>query len=353
MKFLISLLVLFPCLVFGQEHVFTEDVSPEVPIVLRSPAGFTAESFGEIKYFENNKTIKASSFHGDWVVGEVVAVESKNQGTGIVGFMEIVDIKSKQDGSYELTCELLRQSRSNFIQVRDKLYHVDLSSENVRYKGTTDLLIRKRNRHVSAKYKPLFTQGVSVGQTAESLWENEFFITWYGELAWGLTDDITIDSVITGLLIEAPNITAKYKFHSSDANTLATALVWTKIPNSTQSTLNVNLYWDSISSENTVSHTLLSVALFSFEEATDATAIKSLGTSTFQSGYEFILSNWDRVLIGPSYNFEKKAVGGYLSYLKIWDRFHLGVSINSTNISSLKYSPSDGYYLAGDAYWRF
>ncbi|MNL36695.1 hypothetical protein D3C87_1587930 [compost metagenome] len=146
---------------------------------------------------------------------------------------------------------------------------------------------------------------------------------------------------------------AKWRFLSSDSNTVASSLVFAKIPSSSQSTLNLNFHWDSISSENTVSHTVLSIALFTFDEAKDATAIKSLGTSSFQTGYEFILGNWDRVLVGPSYNFEKQAVGGYLSYLKIWDRFHLGVSLNSTNITELKYSTSDGYYLAGDAYWRF
>jgi hypothetical protein len=360
MKFVFSIaLFLIACTSFAQDEA-PEHYTDEVPIVLRSPAGFTTESSADIKYFENNKIVKAISYNGDWVIGEVVAVESRSEGVGVVGFLEITDIRNKQDGGYELTCELLRQSRSNFVQVRDKLFHVDLSSTNPRYRGTTDLLIKKRNRYISSKYKPLFTQGVSVGQTAEALWQGEFFATWYGELAYGITDTITVSSVLSAILIEAPNATAKWRFHSSDSNTLAASLIAAKIPKSQsadgkteQTTLNLNLNWDSISSENTVSHTLLSLALLTFDNAEDATAIKSLGTSSFQTGYEFILGNWDRILMGPNYNFEKKAVGGYLSYLKIWDRFHLGISLNSTNISSFKYSPSDGYYLAGDAYWRF
>jgi hypothetical protein len=120
--------------------------------------------------------------------------------------------------------------------------------------------------------------------------------------------------------------------------------------------LNLNIYWDSISSESTISHTFISIALYSFEEAERATVIKSLGTSSFQSGYEFVLGNWDRVLLGPSYNFENKTLGGYLTYLKIWDRFHLGASLTTTDITEFTLFPQDGgdgYYLSVDAYWRF
>jgi hypothetical protein len=113
------------------------------------------------------------------------------------------------------------------------------------------------------------------------------------------------------------------------------------------------VYWDSISSESVISHTLFTVAAMSFENADDITAIKSLGTSSLQTGYEFILGSWNRVLLGPSYNFETKALGGYLTYLKIWDRFHFSLSVNSTNVSSFKFSPVDGYYFLFDMYWRF
>lgn len=335
----------------------------DVPIIVREPA-FAKKKNGkaDIVPFDNSaridaitdyKTIKAISYSGDWMLGEIVMVQSQAEAVGTVGFLEITDVLSNNDGTWTITCELVRQSRTGFMQVGDKLFHLDLTSENSRYLGTTDLIIRSRSRWVSSKYKPLFTQGVAVGETAETLWKNEYLIHWFGQISYGLSDRFTIGTIVPADLLGAANFNVKWRFFDSDSNVFATGLTFTKIPNEPRSTLNLNFIWDSVSSSSVVSHTYFTLALFSFDQAQDTTAIKSLGTSSFQTGYEFILSNWDRVLVGPSYNFEKKAVGGYLSYLKIWDKFHLGLSLNSTNISSLKLSATDGYYFAFDAYWRF
>lgn len=330
----------------------------EVPIVLRAPAGagtriLYPSSTARVVYLVDNKTLKALSTFNDWRIGDVVALESQTPSVGIIGFVEVIGVDNQQDGTYEVTCELLRQSRLNFIQVGDQLVHLDLSSGNEKYKGTTDLIIKESDRSISAKYRPLFTQGVSVGETAETLWEDEYLVTWYGQVNYGLKRWLTVNTVVPADFLGALNAGVKTQFFRSYSNVVSSSLNFTKIPNQTRSTLNLNIHWDSISSESVISHTLLSLALFSFEEAEDATAIKSLGTSSLQTGYEFILDNWDRVLLGPSYNFEKKSVGGYLSYLKIWDKFHLSFSVNATNVATLKFSPVDGYYLLFDAYWRF
>lgn len=333
-------------------------VEEEVPIVLRGPASAGPrithpDSSARVQYLIDNKTLKASSHFNDWLIGDIVALESQTPTVGVIGFVEVTGVENKLDGTYEITCELLRQSRLNFIQVGDRITHLDLSSDNEKYKGTTDLIVKESDRNISSKYRPLFTQGVAVGETAETLWEGEYLVTWYGQVNYGLKRWLTISTVVPADFLGAPNASAKAQFFHSFSNVFATSLNLTKIPNEERSTLNLNLHWDSVSSESVISHTLLSVALFSFEKAQDATAIKSLGTSSFQTGYEFILDNWDRVLVGPSYNFERKAVGGYLSYLKIWDKFHLSFSVNATDVASLKFSPVDGYFLLFDAYWRF
>jgi len=331
----------------------------EVPIILREPAAVDPrtmlhpESRAHVEALIDNKTLKAETTFNDWRIGEIIALESQTPGIGIIAFVEITGIDNRQDGTYELTCDLLRQSRLNFIQVGDQLVHLDLSSTNDRYKGTTDLIVKDASKNISSKYKPLFTQGVAVGETAQTLWEGEYLLTWFGQLNYGLTRKMTVSSVIPANFLGAPNFNGKMQVYESYSNVFAMGLNFAKIPNQSRSTLNMNIYWDSISSESVISHTLLSIALLSFEDAQDATAIKSLGTSSFQTGYEFILDNWDRVLMGPSYNFEKKAVGGYLTYLKIWDKFHLSFSLNATDVASFKFSPVDGYYLLFDAYWRF
>jgi hypothetical protein len=299
------------------------------------------------------KTFSAISGFSNWSIGEVVAVESQNPSAGIIAFVEVTSVENSQNGTYLVRYELLRHSRTSFVQVGDTVYKLDLSSKNPRYKGTTDLIIKKRSEAISSRYKPLFTQGVNIGETAQTLWENEYLITWYGMVDYGWTDNLTIATILPGDIAGAGNGQFKYKVYQSDSTVLATGLSYAQIPHESRSTLNLNFIWDSISSQSVISHTFVTLALFTFEKAEDATAIKSLGTSSFQTGYEFILDDWDRVLVGPNYNFEKKAVGGYLSYVQIWEKFHFAVSINSTNVASFRLSASDGYYGFFDAYWRF
>ena len=346
--------ILLPFWAFAME-------SDDVPIVYREPASLgqkvsddflDGRSRARVDMIVDNKTLKALSVSKDWYKGQILAMESQIEGVGIVAFVEVQRVERQSDGTYELTCELQRQSRVNFVQIGDQLFQLNLSSENEKYRGTTDLIIRTRGGVVSAKYKPLITQGITVGDTAETLWQNEYMANILGQLSYGVRDWLTVSSLLTGFLVETPNASFKARFYQSSSNIFAGGLSYANVRDKTSS-LNLNLYWDSISSESVVGHTFVSLALLTFEDASDSTAIKSLGTSSLQSGYEYILDNWDRVLVGPSYNFEAKAVGGYLTYLKIWDKFHASVSLSATNIASLKLSPTDGYVLSADAYWRF
>jgi hypothetical protein len=359
MKFLFLMLAICCSCVFWTFSAQAED--DEVPIVLREPAAakkrpkkaLILDDSARIDSVVDHKTVKAITHTSVWVIGETVMVESQSPGIGVVGFLDVLDVVNNQDGTWTITCELVRASRTGFIQVGDRILPLDLSTDNNSYTGTTDLIIRSRSRSVSSRYKPLFTQGVAVGETAETLWEGEFLTHWFGLMSYGVTDKLSATTVLPLMVTGSYNLTAKYRFYSSDSTVLATGLAFAKIPNEPRATLNLNFYWDSISNSSTISHTFVTLSLATFEQAEDVTAIKALGTSSFQTGYEFILSNWDRVLLGPTYNFEKKAIGGYLSYLMVWDKFHLGGTISSTNVSSFKFSTSDGYYLAADAYWRF
>ncbi len=354
MKVLVLLFLLIPQVLLASNAYTDDDVM--LPLEDKNPPPLVvkdAKSRARIEAILDSKRVRAVSYNSDWYPGEVVFLESQSVGTGVIAFIEIKDIFGRPDGSYELVGELLRQSRANLVQVGDQLLHIDLSTDNPKYKGSTDLMVRRRSPLVSGKFKPLITQGLAVGDTAETLWQDEYLITWYGQLKYGLRDWVTVDAIIPAYLVGAYNASAKFRVYQSNSTIISMGPNFARIPSQDRSTLNLNFYWDSISSESTLSHTFFTLALLSFESAADATAIKSLGTTSFQTGYEFVMPNWDRVLLGPTYNFEKKAVGGYLSYVKIWDRFHGSLSVNSTNVSSFKLSPVDGYYFTFDAYWRF
>ncbi|MEK6627493.1 MAG: hypothetical protein AABY53_02615, partial [Bdellovibrionota bacterium] len=93
--------------------------------------------------------------------------------------------------------------------------------------------------------------------------------------------------------------------------------------------------------------------LVNWTNSGDAAAIKYLTSSSFQTGYEIILDKWDRFLIGPSYNFDKKALGGYFSYIWVFDRMHTQLSLNATDVTHFRLDPTDGYYGFFDIFWRF
>ena len=359
MPFLILSFLAF--LIAAPAGAMESSVNDEAPLIWRGPDAeeapyerdYLLEVTGTIERVVNSERLIVVSQDPRWKVGEIVAVESQNKEAGVVAFIEVIRVGIRANGTYEVTAKLLRQSRTRFLQIGDAVFRLDLKTENPRYRGTTDLVLKRGEEQASARYKPLYTQGFSIGETAQTLWKKEVLVSWYGQTAYGITDWWTVSSLLPMNLLGAPNLAFKMRAVDTDSTAIAAGLSFAKIPNESRSSLNFNFYWDSISSETVVSHTFISLALYSFEQAEDATAIKSLGTSSFQTGYEFILNNWNRLLIGPNYNFEKKALGGYFSYLWIWDQFHFSLSANSTNISSMKLSPQDGYYFFFDAYWRF
>ena len=303
--------------------------------------------------FIDHQKITATSDRDDWEVGEILPVISKNARLGVIGFVEVNSIRALSAIKFELRLQLLRQSRKYFIQTGDVIRRMDLTVNNSDYVGTTDLLIHQSTVNVSSKYRPLVYQGFVIGDTAQTLYEREILFNYFGNLLYGYNEWLTIGTLTTANIFGKPNASFKAKVYDSESTTLATGLSFVRLIQEDEASLNLNLYWDSVSSDSLISHTFISLGLIKWEKAADSAAIKALGSSSFQSGYEIILDNWDRFLVGPSYNFEKKALGGYLSYLWIADRLHAQVSINATDITKLRLDPQDGYYGFIDLYWRF
>jgi len=300
----------------------------------------------------DSKTLRATSNASDWQLGDVLAIQSQNKKHDVIGFVQLIGIENNEDSTFNLKLDLLRHSRFHLVQIGDRVMTLDLTKEDPEYHGNTDLIIRRRAGNTSARYKPLVLLGATSAETAQNLWENETLISIYGLAEYGARDWLTMGTLLPADFLGSPNLFFKAKMKESQSNVLSSGLMYTKSLDS-KSTVNYNFYWDSISSESTILHSLLSVALLTYDGAKDSISIQSAGTSSLQTVYEFIVDNWDRFLVGPSFNVEKKSVGGYIGYIFIWDRFHLQLSLTSTNITSMKLAPSDGYYPFIDAYWRF
>lgn len=315
-----------------------------------------------IEYIIDESNIMATSDASDWNIGEILPIISQNSKIGIFAYSELVSMRNSQPGRYELKLRLLRQSRKYLIQQGDYVKRLNLDTENSDYIGTTDLLVKNNEVSISSKYKPLTYQGVSIGETAQTLYQNEVLLTFSGNAYYGILDNLSVGSYLPLNVLTGINGSFKFKFYESDSATLTAGLNYAEIKDQTdennqneknERTLNFNFYWDSVSSDTLISHIYMSIGLIKWEGAGDAAAIKALGSSSFQTGYEIIMSNWDRFLVGPSYNFDSKTLGGYISYVWIYDRFHAQISLNTTNVTSLTWRPGDGYYGFFDLYWRF
>ncbi len=305
-----------------------------------------------VSSLQDNKSMVAVGASYDVAVGQTLGVKSQTSEVGFVGFVRVRSVQRLINQTV-VVAELIKSSEYNLIRVGDQLVNFDLSSGAEDYNGSTELLVREVAPNTSARFKPLFTQGILIGETAQTLPQNEFLLTWYGLLHYGFFNWMSVGTLAPADVNNSPNLTVKFRFLDTIRNTLATGFTLRRIPEGERYTLNWNLMWDAYSNEKSISHTFATLAIYSIEKAEDTTAIKSGGTSTFQTGYEYITDSWGRILYGPNYNFETKAIGAYLAYAKIWDHFNLQTTLYSTNVRSIKWSVQDGYILYLDGYWRF
>lgn len=306
-----------------------------------------------IQSIDSSSTLTALSSYSEFKVGEILVIQSRDAHQQIIGFVEIKSIEARPGGRYVVKARLVRHTRSTMVQVGDILYRMDFNTYHEEYKGTTELIIRNDSVNSSASYKPLVFMGLSAGETAQTLNTNELLVNFLGYVDYGFNPNFTIGTLLPANILQAPNAHAKYKFLESDSNVFSFGANYFQSTANTEGTLNLTLYWDSVSSESLIGHTNLTVALATIDNAKSLTALKGTGTSSFQSGYEFVLDDWNRVLVGPSFNFENKSVGGYMSYLWVWDHFHALLGFSTTNITRTVVSVEDGYYFNADFYWRF
>lgn len=308
---------------------------------------------GYVQSIDSAVTMTILSAYSEFRVGEVLVIQSRDTSQGIIGFVQIESIMTEGDGQFHIKARLVRHSKFAMVQLGDVLFRMDFNTYHQEYRGTTELIMKNEDPSSSASYKALVFMGLSVGETAQTLRQGEYLINILGYFDYGVTSRFNVGTLLPADFLSAPNIQGKYKLVDSDSNVVSLGLnVFQAAENSTGA-INMNIYWDSVSSESVISHTNLSLALATFDKAKNLTALKGAGTSSLQSGYEFILPDWNRVLLGPSYNFENKSVGGYVSYMWIWDHMHLMAGVSTTDISNVIYNVKEGYYFNADLYWRF
>jgi hypothetical protein len=101
------------------------------------------------------------------------------------------------------------------------------------------------------------------------------------------------------------------------------------------------------------SHLLVNITLDpQFQEARATSGLGLFQNSDIRSITEYVTDGWNRVLYGPSYSVELQTFGGTVSYMWIWDTFHISLGLGTRDLSRLRFD-EDGYYWVYDFFWRF
>lgn len=256
---------------------------------------------------------------------------------------------------YDVVATLITMTSTKQILPGDRLKRVNLEYQSPDYVGNTNLLQTGKKRY-SSRYKPLVSMG-PIGDTAATLDSHENFVSIVGGYGRGLTDDLMVS---TNVFMSAvlPSVDVKYRLlnHKDMSIAVAAKPVFYSPRVSASGGLEFgelvgSAFVDLPSGSKLISHTA-----FSF--TTGGLFTRSSGSlsrieTSFQTGYEYIRDGWDRVLLGPRYNFDARAVGGYLAYIFVWDSFHLQLGMHVTNAGRLELSANDGYLPYGYLFWRF
>lgn len=302
---------------------------------------------------EDHETLRAEGTGAAPLIGQVFALRSKSAEPGIIGFAEVISVNPVGPGRYQLRAKVLRLSQHFLVQNGDQLLQLDLRTSQPLYQGHTEMLIRDRWKDVSSRFRPLYIQGFSIGETAAVLGKDEVMVSVFGHLSYGLFERVSIGTFLPGYFLKSANGNMKVRMFQNNSDTVSLGTSFTKTKDSDMTAVNLTLYWDAVTSDHMISHTLATFAVATLQNVEDTVAIKTAGTSSLQTGYEALLNNWDRVLFGPSYNFETKSIGGYLAYKRIWDHFHLSGSLSTVDVRQLKFDPKTGYVALVEGYWRF
>jgi len=75
-------------------------------------------------------------------------------------------------------------------------------------------------------------------------------------------------------------------------------------------------------------------------------------TPQLRSFSEYVFDNWDRVVGGPSYDFDLRAVGGFLSYMMVFDHFHLSMGVHTRNFMDFRVDLEKAYFPTFAFFWR-
>ena len=314
-------------------------------------------SFLSLASFAASKVDSIEDSHHVFVLLEPVHTFEENQRVIIlsqsthelVAFGDINLIITTEDGDYA-KIQIYEIIKDSLVKPGDPIVH--LNEENVsRYNvpGQFSIALNKEEA-LSAQYKDLVYLGV-FGAEGHTLSKNEWLFSPF-MLQYGVSPNVTLKTE-PGLYLDGyPNAGTKWRVAKNKHGTITLNSLLSREINRNDWIVQGGFLVSIPSSSKFQTHLALNLIFDGVErENITAEKLKLFKDSDFRTIYEYITDDWDRLLLGPLYNFEQKSIGGTFSYMWIWDSYHLNLGVASKNVVDLEFS-TKGYYILADFFWR-
>lgn len=214
-------------------------------------------------------------------------------------------------------------------------------------------LMRNHDQRGQARYMPLTYLGNWAGQSAATVRKKEF-LAGPTLLAYGVHDRVQVETAPLQNLVEAYNAGVKVMVLEEEGYSFSLASNYTYFRYYDERPVDFHALLDSFGNSKIMSYIRLSFLGQRPHKNNYITVndYNSAYTAELQNIYGFMLKNWDRILIGPRYNFEDKLLGGHVAYAFIGKHAHVMVGIQSNNFTRVSFGMRE-YIPVFDFYWRF
>ncbi len=252
--------------------------------------------------------------------------------------------------------KVYRIRNQSVIKVGDHCVGIDVAKGNVGIDGSSEILISKSNGvKVSSRYRPLVYMA-PFGETASMLDQGENLLDIFSYYARGITERLTLSSIVVANLY-MPNIVGKWGLVHNEWLDIAVKGSFAKVGAVSNKykevSAGISVLWDIKGNTKWVTHNGVSIFTETLKpNVLVADSIAPIFQSSIHAVSEYIFDSWNRLLIGPQYNFESQSVGGFFGYMLIWDHLHLSIDLTVKDVTRLKFD-SNGYIPYIHAFWRF
>lgn len=283
------------------------------------------------------------------VIGQRLLLRSQVD-SSVVGYAIIQQVRPLDGKNFLYVADVLLHERHALIAPGDIVQMVRLDQAVSDFPGRGDLLITG-SRRISSRYKRLAYFGSTLGD-GHPLDRGEKLVDITTLVQYGVTSRVTVGINTLGYALKVPNASAKVLLLDGSSFAFTTGYTGLYSVKDSVWTHQARGLLSTVVNTKTISHTIISVARTS-QKTSDQSFSKAVLRTELQTAVEYIMDSWDRVIFGPTYNIDLRTLGGFVSYVWIWNQFHFTLGLQTQDVLSPKLDPVKAYTFNVGAYWRF